>query len=283
MIPHIVLVISPNELMQFQTEILLRSILIYGQTNYECTLFIEETECKSIKNDYILKNAEIKPYKSILKENFPTWITCPRWEVIPRSELLLMLDCDVVALSLLKDIEEFCKDFVGICGSLASLSPFKKPSFEEWKSIFKKLDINGPDIWYKYKDVYNKDSVYINDQHLCPFYINHGVIYINSKSVEHFNSKIKELLLKCSTDLGSNYFFPQIITTLAIYELNILYKIFPDYFHVIPHHLKNPIVKPVPNNTIFYHYNKWNKTIVNIDSIKYLHDNKMKHKIKNLF
>ena len=57
MIPHIAIVISGNEKMQFQTELLLRSLSHYGKIEYYCTVFILEND--NIKNKYIEDHADL--------------------------------------------------------------------------------------------------------------------------------------------------------------------------------------------------------------------------------
>lgn len=249
--PHFVIVMSANKKMQFQAEILLRSIVYYGKClDFYCTIFILEGE--KIDNQFIIKNADIKTYKREPKYKHP-WTAAPRFNVKPKSDMCIHVDCDVIVC---KDICEFLSYCQGekICGVIADIHPFSS-----WVDIYKNFGL-----------ALNARYICRKSRIPCPFYVNNGVVAIPSGYVPQLRESIKQVIEKLGDD---NYYIGQIATTIAIEILGLPVKEIPAKF--------NASSDEITDDIVFCHY-VFSNHISSLRDVMNLNTN-LKYKILELF
>jgi len=250
--PHICSVISADERMQFEMELLLKSIETIGNCkNYDCTIFSHE----KINNSFLKNRTKIIQYEPDVRLKYPWW-TCPRWTADCKGDFLLLMDSDVIVVS---DMKKFLSQSVlkyKICGSIGLNSPFED-SFENWNFLFKKCGVKLPEYWNTYRS-FNELSfpknLFVNKKDaLCPFYINHGVIALPVCHQEEMRDACFFVINKIYNIIKDNYWFPQIITAIAVEIAKI-----PNHIWPIEYNCLKPITKTyedvINEETVFYHY-----------------------------
>jgi hypothetical protein len=247
--PHFVLVISPDKIMISRTKLLLKSIEQYGGCkNYHCTIFVLEGD--KIHDQFILSRAEIIEYAKDNLYQYP-WSAMPRWNVVPQSEIIVALDCDVLCLSNIQEFLKTCSQ-KKIYGVIASTPPFEN-SLDTWKLLYSRLGMELPHTLFgyrKFKNNFFMDKTTV----LTPFYINHGVIAINSELVPKIREQVKIVTPQVNKIFHDNFFIPQIVTTLAISMANVEYEAIEPKYNSLTN------LDTIDNNTVFYHYCHYNKS-----------------------
>jgi hypothetical protein len=250
--PHICSVISADERMQLEMELLIKSIETIGNCkDYYFTLFSHE----KITSKFLKDRAKIVQYNPDPRLKYPWWVS-PRWTVECKGDFLLQIDSDVIVIN---DMKKFLSESVlkyKICGSIGLNSPFEN-SFENWNFLFNACGVRLPEYWNTYR-VFNElpfpKNLFVKKQDaLCPFYINHGVIALPVCYQEEMKSSFSFVLNKIHNLIKDNYWFPQIVTAIAVEVAKIPFHIWP-----IEYNCLKPIVKTyedvVNEETIFYHY-----------------------------
>lgn len=242
MTAHFVITISANKKMELQAEVLIRSIKERGGCpDSFFTIFTHES--KKISNTYIKKH-EIIGYEQNPNLKYP-WSVCARWNIFPRSDLIIGMDSDVVALKDLNPLLEQLKSKKGIFGTIADA--FAPPilntnnfSIEKWKELFNLAGINFP------KDTYTTSSGKTGS----PYYINNGVVALSSEYLPEMRIATKKMIEMINSKCYNDYFITQRATTLAAYACKVPLNVMPKEFN----HLEFSYGQP-NKNTYFFHYN----------------------------
>lgn len=252
--PHICSVISGNKKMQFEMEFLLKTMeAIGGCRDYYCTIFSND----NIDSRFLQNRAEIKTYKVDERLTYPWW-TCPRWHAEEKGDFLLMLDSDIVVLN---NVEQFFQDAAAekMSGVIAFASPFPN-SFQQWCDLFEKCRIPLPKYWNTYRS-FNELEFPHNlfapqKDSLCPYYINHGVIALPLKFQKIMNETTQTVIEIIHKTLQNNYWFPQIITALAVELGGIPTQVWPTKYNCLRPLVENGKTyrNVVNDETVFYHY-----------------------------
>ncbi len=178
-----------------------------GCKNFHCTVFVQKGEQHLITG---FDDVEVQTYRREGRRYVRPWHCCPRWDIKPRGDPFLALDVDVLALSDINGLLKFDK----LAGVIAHKSPFVGNSFQTWKSLYNICGIQHPPDWYFYR-TYKQNFFAARGNCLCPFYINHGVIVMPSEWLTPMKAAVQYVIKKTSHVIGKNYYFPQIVTTLA--------------------------------------------------------------------
>lgn len=238
---HFVITISANE-MQSQAEVLIRSIKSIGRCSDSFfTIFTHELE--KISNSYI-KTHEVIGYKENVNLKYP-WSVCARWNVVPKSDLIIGMDADVVALRDLNPLLEQLRDKRGMSGIIGDA--FAPPnsysndfSIENWKELFKLASIEYP------------KETYVTPKGIsgCPYYINNGVVSLSSEYLMDIRRLTKKMIELINTKCYDDYYITQRANTLAAYACNVPLNVMPKEFN----HLQYLYGEP-NKDTYFFHYN----------------------------
>ena len=187
---------------------------------------------------------EIAGYEPNKNLKYP-WSVCARWNVVPKADLIIGLDSDVVALRDLNPLLEQLKANKGMSGTIGN--GFAPPndysdnfSIENWKELFNLASIDFPEKTYETP----------KKQSGCPYYINNGVVSLSSEyllDIRKYTKKMIELInVKCYED----FYITQRANTLAAYACNVPLNIMPKEFNYLE------VFYGKPNkDTYFFHYN----------------------------
>lgn len=227
--------------MEFEMELLLKSLETIGECkNYFCTIF----SYKKIESNFLKNRAEIIEYKINKNLKYPWW-TSPRWNVVPKGDILIGLDSDIIILKPIKVfLEETLKN--KILGVIAERSPFETESHEKWSYLFKLCGLNKPEFIYKHKI----------KEVTCPYYINNGVVVMPIEYKEKIQAATEIAIKNVKEEIKENYFFPQIITTLAIQISKIPYDTMSNNYNTLESIPPNEPQDSINSETVFYHYNR---------------------------
>lgn len=209
--PHIAIIISANKKMQFQTKLLLKTLRAIGRCpSYHCTIFVQEQERRQLVDSFLENRAEIVTYSLDSRYKYP-WTVGARWNVNPKSDLVLALDCDVITTNSIEEFLQECNDnFRGVIGMV---SPFND-SLNQWRELYRLCGVSLPQTLYTYRN-FNQDLWANQNDSLCPFYVNHGVLAIPSRYIAPMRDAVKFVLPIINERLYDNYYLAQIATTIA--------------------------------------------------------------------
>lgn len=243
--PHFSILISSNSRMEFMTKTLLNSIETFGNCkNYFCTIITDEKRYLS-KNffDFIQKRGEIIEYVSDSNKFLVPWINCPRWNVPVIGDFFIAFDADVIVLKDLNNLFLDC-NMQKLSGVIADKSPFKQKSYSIWKKLYNVVGVSLPENLYTY--ACHDEEIFCNkEKSICPPYFNHGLLVLPTNLLLEMQHAVKFVVSKIKNIIGENYYFPQIVTTLAAsvarIECNMLHK-------------KYNTLSDVDENTVVYHY-----------------------------
>jgi hypothetical protein len=174
--------------------------------------------------DYLFnkKNVEIIFYKKDNNFNNP-WEVVPKWNVIPKADIVLGIDADVLIINK-KNILHWANKSLknkAVVGTIAHLNPFK--SDKSWLDLFEKYNMSD-NFSYKYND----------DSGFCPFYINNGAVLIPAEILDTFRKSLNKWIKELNaTDIKNNFYIAQIATTLAIKESKINHIEAPKTFNYL--------------------------------------------------
>ena len=238
MIPHITCVISGGSNMEFELELLLKSWEQVGRCKkYFCTVFAHGT----VESKLIKSRAEIIEYECNPDLAYPWW-TCPRWDVKPKGDIVIGLDSDVVVLNPVQPFLEESLAINKVRGVLGKNSPFESLE-SQWKTLF---EICGVDDYEKYN--------HPHDGLECPYYINHGVVVMPLCHLERMRAFTKQAIQKVHSHIEYIYWFPQIITSLAIQMSNTPHELMPEKYNLLRPFVSEGYEKHIEPDTVFYHY-----------------------------
>lgn len=260
MIPQFSMMISANPRMEFQTELFIRSLELFGEcSHYFFDLFIPDTD--TIRNSYIRKKVKIHEYKYNYNFLHP-WIAAqPRWNIIPKSKICILADSDILITSKIEKILDYCAE-PGFYACIANDPPF---SLEEWRRVLYIFGLDLPEKMYFYKSCCG-DFQGDKNKSVCPFYPNYGFVVVHSKYIEDIKKTLTKVVTKLNETHKDNYYMPQFAITIALQLLQIPTYLLPNDFNYITHYnYKSPILI---RNMAVCHYNHTSKCI---NDLKY-HD-----------
>lgn len=230
---HFVITTSANAKMEYQAEVLMRSIKSVGRCQ-DSVFTVMTHESKKISNAY-LKNHEVIGYEQNANLKYP-WSVCARWDVTPAADLVIGLDADVVVLRDLNPLLEQLQDKRGISGTIACDDNF---SIKNWKELFDLASI-----------VYPEKTYLIANDLVRPYYVNNGVVSISYEYVLDIRRATKTMIDLINTRHYDDFFITQRATTLAAYSCNVPLNVMPKEFN----HLEFCYGQP-NKDTYFFHYN----------------------------
>lgn len=263
---HFVITSSLSERMQTQIEFLIRSIKGAGRCPDSFFTIFTDDDPQKIKNDYV-NSHEVIRYQSNPNLKFP-WSVCARWDVVPKADLIIALDSDIIALQDLNPLLEELKSKKGMAGALAdgftrsgNVYPF---SIQDWVKLFnstrflKESRVEFPDKTYStpVSETFSESFKRGRRGGLpgCPYYINNGVVSLSSEYVPNIRKHTTKMIQLINSIYPNDFFITQRANTLAAYYCNATYNM---PLHVMPkefNHLE--IFYGPPNkNTYFFHYN----------------------------
>lgn len=236
--PHFSSLISACPRMEFQLELLIRSLEFFGKCyDYFFDLYVLEGEV--IKSDFINKKVNIITYQASKDVDFILpWRVCPIWNVEPKSEIRIHFDSDLLITSNINEIFDYCSS-PGFYGAIANVPPF---SLSDWEVALKMFNLTLPDKMYMYKkccgDIHGD-----KDHSVCPFYSNMGVSIMYSQYVPQMRETMKHVLKTLNEKYRDNYYLPQIATSISLQLLNIPRFLLPNkYNHIIGFKYKTPLL-----------------------------------------
>ena len=163
-----------------------------------------------------------------------------RWFIEPKSDLCVFVDSDVLLCSINQEEIKNIKQF-DISGMIAHNNP---AGIQDWNEIFETFGISNRSLNYLTTD----------DKQPCPYYVNYGVLFVNSRSIPIIRERLKENLLKLNRSrFRDNHFVGQIALAITLADIQLNknclsirhnYSDFPNYDH-----LDNE-----RNNIRFFHY-----------------------------
>lgn len=213
----------------------------YGLDAY-FTIFVENKNRKFV--DKKLENiAEIVSYTN--KNGYRNaWDNMPKWDVVPKSKIVLGLDSDILFVN--KDLlmnfvnkSLIKKSIIGTIAYEPAISNF------EWKNLFLKYKLPEDDFCFEH-----------GNGEKGPVYVNNGAILIPSLLLEEFKYCLRKWIkILSKTDYAENYFFTQIATTLALKDSQINFTPAPVNFNYLESNLHYKRNKTNIDNIALFHYN----------------------------
>lgn len=196
---HFYMVLSGNPQLEFQAELFLRSLDLFGKVPY--CLTVCQGPGETIANDYVRKAAQIvyRP-RSTLK---PEWYTCLGC-VPQRGDITIYTDADIMVLGDLSYIERTCLDSRAVCGVPAYSTPNNYGKIG-WKKLFEGCGVPFPGLNHTYSVHEGK----------CPFYVNLGFVAIPSSHVPYFNEAMPRFLEASDKVYPGHYHRPQFAMCLS--------------------------------------------------------------------
>jgi hypothetical protein len=164
------------------------------------------------------------------------WTTCPRWDIEPKSELVVGLDSDVLAMSDYSNGLKQCLNY-DVSGTLAHQAGL---TLDEWKQLFEDANIEYPPKLYP--------TLY--DGTMTPYYLNNGLVALRSEHVEGMREQTKRMLKIINKRHHDLFYIVQVATSLAIHKLNLNRQLISETFHQLETRDPNP-----SDQTVFFHYN----------------------------
>jgi hypothetical protein len=267
-VPHFSLLISANARMEFQTEMLIKSLETFGEcTDYFFDVSIPENEI--IKSRYIKNKVNVNTYKPADNSFIYPWVkNQQRYNIKPKSDICIFLDADILFASKVQSILDYCAN-PGFYACIANEPPFlpsESPFFlNEWRKVFSHFGMNLPDRMYTYKNCC-VDHLQSKEKSVCPFYPNLGFAVVHSGYVEKIKNKAIEVIEELSnTALKQTYYLPQVANAIALQLLKIPTHLLPNEFnYMMGYNYKTPLL--LVNDPVVYHYN--NK-VAKVDDLKY--------------
>lgn len=249
--PHFAMLISANRRMEFQAELFIRSLEFYGQvTDYFFDLFILEGE--TISSEYLRAKTNIVHYKSALPYGYTNpWTITPRWDMEPKSDLCIHVDADILIVSNLQKLFDYCKE-PGLYGCIANTPPF---SLSKWKAALAMFGLALPERMYLYKQCCGNFQA-PKETSVCPFYPNNGFLVTHAKYVPRIREEFKRVLATLNDRYRENVYHPQFSLAIALQILQVPTHVLPNSFnYVTTFNYKTPLIY----EDIVYHYD-WNAT-----------------------
>jgi hypothetical protein len=182
--------LSGDKRLEFQAELFLRSLDLFGGIDYVLTIC--QSPGEQITNLYIKRIAEVI-YRPQTNLN-PPWYAC--LSCVPeKGDVTVYTDADIMILGNLAWINSN-----GVCGVIAYSSPEI-----EWKRLYEGSGL----VWR------GKDYQHSVESGACPFYVNLGFVSIPSSAVPMFNDNMKRFLYSSDKVYPGHYHRPQFAMCLA--------------------------------------------------------------------
>lgn len=235
---HFVVTISANKRMEKQAEVLIRSIKKNGRCPDSFFTIFTHDKLEKISNHYIKNSGcEIIKYEQNKNLKYP-WSVCARWNVVPKADLIIGLDSDVVVLRDLNPLIEELQSKGGMSGTIGD--GFVNFSINDWKELFDLASLEYPKKTYRTP----------RGKQGCPYYINNGVLSLSSEHLIDIRRSTKKMIELINTKYYDDFYITQRANTLAAYACNIPLNVMSKEFN----HLEKFYGKP-NKNTYFFHYN----------------------------
>ena len=240
--------------MQNQMKYLIKSLEIFSKLdNFYVTIMIPEGQ--KLKDKYLNKNCEVVHYKN--KFNLiPKWSGAIRYFLESKSDVCLMLDCDILIVDSICDIVQKIKNNKKIYGAFAYTNPFDK---NYWTSLFKQYKINYSEDVFK---------MHLENNNCSPScYFNYGFVGLHKELMPYLAPKLEKFVLEINKK-PINY-KGQVALCLAIMDSNIFYENL-DYKYNFSTHLSKLMLERININyddliedLRVFHYCKNKQIIIN--------------------
>lgn len=188
---HFYMILSGNPKLEFQAEVFIRSLELFGKVDYCLTI------CQG-QNDKLFSPI-LRNKAEVIKHSGPSWQS--GFSCVPiKGEITVYTDADIMICDDLTPMMEQCQNKVG--GVLAYVDPLIN-----WKKLF------GEVPWERMYDFPSGGK--------CPYYINLGFVAVPTKFIPALNEAFPKWMKHSQEVYPGHYHKPQFAMCLSVESLKL--------------------------------------------------------------
>jgi len=189
---HFFMILSGKPELEFQAEVFVRSLELWGNVDYSLTICQSTTD--KLRSPLLKSRAEAVTFSG----GWQNGLGC----VPQKGDVTIYTDADIMVCGDLNPMLKLCENKVG--GVIAYQSPYVN-----WRELFGGCGV-------RWRRMYK--------QHLggeCPYYVNLGFVAVPSSFVPRLNESMLKFLKETERILPGHYHKPQFAMSLSVESLNL--------------------------------------------------------------